>query len=411
MRRKERIREKRFEKRVRKEWERGGESVEGCAACVGPSVFIFSLVTLVYFVFVEPLRLVLFENGESETTVPVASSVENAPYMTPEAADLERTLAAGAMGVLFLVVLIVACAFLGVKKDAAREERHQEVVWDWDVGKGEEDNYGQAAAKSKDKKKRKQRERKMKNKRRQLKQGAGPAVVGGGDGDTEEEEKEGENITVRASFLGRWWLMLTKGRRKHVGAEEEEGSEGQEEEEEEEEEEEQQQQQQLAHDDDDEEEVVAAAATITEGEEKIGGKGEDDCDEGKQLGEEEQEHDALVAAAARAQGGGKESDSENEAAGDHADDNDDDGGGDDIPIDLLCPISYQLYESPVVALDGETYSRAAIEGWIATCERKGLPLTSPQLGSTMGPYLVPNRLIQRQVVAFLEESERKRKGT
>ena len=35
------------------------------------------------------------------------------------------------------------------------------------------------------------------------------------------------------------------------------------------------------------------------------------------------------------------------------------------PDDFVCPITRCLFEDPVMASDGETYERAAIEKWIA----------------------------------------------
>ena len=37
--------------------------------------------------------------------------------------------------------------------------------------------------------------------------------------------------------------------------------------------------------------------------------------------------------------------------------------GGDPPKDLLCPLTLDLFEDPVVAVDGHTYERAAIEKW------------------------------------------------
>ena len=49
----------------------------------------------------------------------------------------------------------------------------------------------------------------------------------------------------------------------------------------------------------------------------------------------------------------------------------------DIPDDLCCPISRETFRDPVVASDGHTYSREAIENWIEKLSSQNVPLTSP----------------------------------
>jgi hypothetical protein len=38
-----------------------------------------------------------------------------------------------------------------------------------------------------------------------------------------------------------------------------------------------------------------------------------------------------------------------------------------MPEELSCPISFQLMTDPVMAEDGHTYQRDAIEQWISKC--------------------------------------------
>jgi pyridoxal/pyridoxine/pyridoxamine kinase len=38
-----------------------------------------------------------------------------------------------------------------------------------------------------------------------------------------------------------------------------------------------------------------------------------------------------------------------------------------MPDELSCPISFQLMTDPVLADDGHTYQRQAIEEWISRC--------------------------------------------
>lgn len=43
----------------------------------------------------------------------------------------------------------------------------------------------------------------------------------------------------------------------------------------------------------------------------------------------------------------------------------------DMPSDLLCPISYQLFEDPVMLVEsGHTYERRSIEEWLVRGNRK-----------------------------------------
>ena len=52
-----------------------------------------------------------------------------------------------------------------------------------------------------------------------------------------------------------------------------------------------------------------------------------------------------------------------------------------VPPDLLCPITYQLLEDPVMLVDsGQTYERAAIEEWLCRGNTKD-PIT--------GDYVLP----------------------
>jgi serine/threonine protein kinase len=57
----------------------------------------------------------------------------------------------------------------------------------------------------------------------------------------------------------------------------------------------------------------------------------------------------------------------------------------EAPNEYLCPITGELMEDPVVAADGHTYERAAIEQWFATGRR-----TSPKTNAVIEARLVPN---------------------
>ena len=53
------------------------------------------------------------------------------------------------------------------------------------------------------------------------------------------------------------------------------------------------------------------------------------------------------------------------------------------PDDLCCPITRELFHDPVLASDGETYERKAIETWIAE-RRAGVEVAQAELALTGG---------------------------
>ena len=64
-------------------------------------------------------------------------------------------------------------------------------------------------------------------------------------------------------------------------------------------------------------------------------------------------------------------------------------------INLMCPISQDLFEDPVVASDGNTYSRAGIEQWFRSGHRNS-PLTQKRLKRD----LFPNRIVAQNVQQY-----------
>ena len=64
-------------------------------------------------------------------------------------------------------------------------------------------------------------------------------------------------------------------------------------------------------------------------------------------------------------------------------------------IDLMCPISQDLFEDPVLASDGHTYSRAGIEEWFRNGHHNS-PLTQERLELT----LYPNRAVAKNVQKY-----------
>jgi hypothetical protein len=54
------------------------------------------------------------------------------------------------------------------------------------------------------------------------------------------------------------------------------------------------------------------------------------------------------------------------------------------PTEFVCPITHELMETPVVAQDGFTYEKSAIEDWMK-CKK-----TSPKTNMPIEAVLVPN---------------------
>jgi hypothetical protein len=63
----------------------------------------------------------------------------------------------------------------------------------------------------------------------------------------------------------------------------------------------------------------------------------------------------------------------------------------EMPNQFLCPILQDVMEDPVVAMDGFTYERAAIEAWFRQSDR------SPMTNLPIPPVLVPNIAIRQQI--------------
>ena len=62
-----------------------------------------------------------------------------------------------------------------------------------------------------------------------------------------------------------------------------------------------------------------------------------------------------------------------------------------IPPDFICPLSMEIMDDPVIALDGNSYERVFITQWFQR-GRVASPLTNQPLGST---HLVPNRNLRK----------------
>ena len=74
---------------------------------------------------------------------------------------------------------------------------------------------------------------------------------------------------------------------------------------------------------------------------------------------------------------------------------------------LVCPITNALFEEPVVASDGRTYSKKALRSLMASCKERGLPVTSP-FGNPLSEKLEPNVKMEAAVCKYREERSRMR---
>ena len=74
----------------------------------------------------------------------------------------------------------------------------------------------------------------------------------------------------------------------------------------------------------------------------------------------------------------------------------------EIPEDLRCPLTLDLFCDPVTAADGHTYERVAIEEWYATGSRTS-PTTNEPLTSTL---LIPQHTMKKLVCAFMDTRRR-----
>ena len=69
---------------------------------------------------------------------------------------------------------------------------------------------------------------------------------------------------------------------------------------------------------------------------------------------------------------------------------------DDGAAELLCPITQELPIAPVMAEDGHTYERSAIEKWLR--EKK----TSPHTNEAMGERLIPALQVKNAIATMVK---------
>ncbi|XP_074885244.1 WD repeat, SAM and U-box domain-containing protein 1 isoform X2 [Buteo buteo] len=73
-----------------------------------------------------------------------------------------------------------------------------------------------------------------------------------------------------------------------------------------------------------------------------------------------------------------------------------------VPDEFLCPITRELMKDPVIAADGYSYEKEAMENWIST-RRRSSPMTNLPLPSLM---LTPNRTLKMAISRWLETQQK-----
>ena len=69
--------------------------------------------------------------------------------------------------------------------------------------------------------------------------------------------------------------------------------------------------------------------------------------------------------------------------------------------ELICPITQELFNDPVVAEDGHTYERIALQRWFDDSKNK--PLRSPATNSYLtGQSMFPNIAIKGMILSHRE---------
>uniref|UniRef100_A0A8C3KXN0 WD repeat, SAM and U-box domain-containing protein 1 n=1 Tax=Chrysolophus pictus TaxID=9089 RepID=A0A8C3KXN0_CHRPC len=73
-----------------------------------------------------------------------------------------------------------------------------------------------------------------------------------------------------------------------------------------------------------------------------------------------------------------------------------------VPDEFLCPITRELMKDPVIAADGYSYEKEAIENWISN-KRRSSPMTNLPLPSLV---LTPNRTLKMAISRWLETQQK-----
>ncbi|XP_065787687.1 WD repeat, SAM and U-box domain-containing protein 1 isoform X5 [Muntiacus reevesi] len=72
----------------------------------------------------------------------------------------------------------------------------------------------------------------------------------------------------------------------------------------------------------------------------------------------------------------------------------------EIPDEFICPITRELMKEPVIASDGYSYEKEAMENWISKKKRTS-PMTNLVLSSVI---LIPNRTLKMAIDRWLSET-------
>jgi hypothetical protein len=78
---------------------------------------------------------------------------------------------------------------------------------------------------------------------------------------------------------------------------------------------------------------------------------------------------------------------------------------DGAPDSLKCSVAFCLMTEAVLAMDEFSYQKSSLEGHIAHCAAKGLPLTSPLTGEPMGGIFIPNQNLRTLVKDYIAQRE------
>ncbi|NXM78192.1 WSDU1 protein, partial [Serilophus lunatus] len=73
-----------------------------------------------------------------------------------------------------------------------------------------------------------------------------------------------------------------------------------------------------------------------------------------------------------------------------------------VPDEFLCPITRELMKDPVIAADGYSYEREAVEHWLSS-KRRSSPMTNLPLASLA---LTPNRTLKMAISRWLETQQK-----
>jgi len=71
--------------------------------------------------------------------------------------------------------------------------------------------------------------------------------------------------------------------------------------------------------------------------------------------------------------------------------------------EFVCPITYELFRDPVVASDGFTYERTAIEKWLRGAAVESENATSPKSGLPLNPVVTANINIKKLIQDLINE--------